>query len=104
MIIHKRYYGRFCFEGTSDPPDADAGKKHGGENIVKNKSRIGFVVDYIKKNLHQKLSIDSIAKMAYVVNPISLKCLKTNWELLRMSLFCRKESIGQKNFGKPEQH
>jgi AraC-like DNA-binding protein len=65
-IIRKRYYGRFCFEGTSDPPDADAGKKHGGENIVKNKSRIGFVVDYIKKNLHQKLSIDSIAKMAYV--------------------------------------
>ncbi|WP_326982727.1 helix-turn-helix domain-containing protein [Chryseobacterium sp. MYb264] len=36
------------------------------KNIVKNKSRIGFVVDYIRKNLHQKLSIDSIAKLAYV--------------------------------------
>ncbi|MDH5032211.1 AraC family transcriptional regulator [Chryseobacterium cucumeris] len=36
------------------------------KNIVKNKSRIGFVVDYIKRNLHQKLSIDSIAKLAYV--------------------------------------
>ncbi|PWN70556.1 AraC family transcriptional regulator [Chryseobacterium phosphatilyticum] len=36
------------------------------KNIIKNKSRIGFVVDYIKRNLHQKLSIDSIAKLAYV--------------------------------------
>ncbi|KMQ67584.1 AraC family transcriptional regulator [Chryseobacterium sp. FH2] len=36
------------------------------KNIAKNKSRIGFAVDYIKKNLHQKLSIDSIAKLAYV--------------------------------------
>ncbi|MGU3376014.1 helix-turn-helix domain-containing protein [Chryseobacterium sp. M5A1_1a] len=36
------------------------------KNIVKNRSRIGFVVDYIKRNLHQKLSIDSIAKLAYV--------------------------------------
>jgi AraC-like DNA-binding protein len=36
------------------------------KNIVKNKSRIGFAVDYIRKNLHQKLSIESIAKMAYV--------------------------------------
>ncbi len=36
------------------------------KNIAKNKSRIGFAVDYIRKNLHQKLSIDSIAKLAYV--------------------------------------
>ncbi|MFP3832847.1 MULTISPECIES: AraC family transcriptional regulator [Chryseobacterium] len=36
------------------------------KNIVKNRSRMGFVVDYIKRNLHQKLSIDSIAKLAYV--------------------------------------
>lgn len=36
------------------------------KNIVKNKSRIGFAVDYIKKNLHQKLSIESIAKLTYV--------------------------------------
>ena len=36
------------------------------KNALKNTTRIGFVVDYIKSNLHQKLSIDSIAKMAYV--------------------------------------
>lgn len=36
------------------------------KNIVKNKSRISFAVDYIRKNLHQKLSIESIAKLAYV--------------------------------------
>ncbi|MEG0927068.1 MULTISPECIES: helix-turn-helix transcriptional regulator [Chryseobacterium] len=36
------------------------------KNLVKNRSRMGFVVDYIKRNLHQKLSIDSIAKLAYV--------------------------------------
>ncbi|NIF04457.1 AraC family transcriptional regulator [Chryseobacterium sp. Tr-659] len=36
------------------------------KNIVRNRSRMGFVVDYIKRNLHQKLSIDSIAKLAYV--------------------------------------
>jgi len=36
------------------------------KNIAKNKSRIGFAVDYIRKNLHQKLSIESIAKLAYV--------------------------------------
>lgn len=36
------------------------------KNVAKNKSRIGFVVDYIRKNLHQKLSIDNIAKLAYV--------------------------------------
>lgn len=36
------------------------------KNLVKNRSRMGFVVDYIKRNLHQKLSIDSIAKVAYV--------------------------------------
>lgn len=36
------------------------------KNVAKNKSRISFVVDYIRKNLHQKLSIDNIAKLAYV--------------------------------------
>jgi Transcriptional regulator containing an amidase domain and an AraC-type DNA-binding HTH domain len=36
------------------------------KNIARNKSRIGFAVDYIRKNLHQKLSIESIAKLAYV--------------------------------------
>ena len=46
------------------------------KNIVKNKSRIGFAVDYIKKNLHQKLSIDSIAKMAYVSKSNFFKMFK----------------------------
>ncbi|GAA5085527.1 hypothetical protein GCM10023210_06470 [Chryseobacterium ginsengisoli] len=46
------------------------------KNIAKNKSRIGFVVDYIRKNLHQKLSIDSIAKMAYVSKSNFFKMFK----------------------------
>jgi len=46
------------------------------KNIAKNKSRIGFVVDFIKKNLHQKLSIDSIAKMAYVSKSNFFKMFK----------------------------
>lgn len=36
------------------------------KSSAKTKGRIGFVVDYIRKNLHQKLSMDAIAKMAYV--------------------------------------
>ena len=36
------------------------------QNLSKTQSRIGFIVDYIKKNLHDKLSIDSISKLAYV--------------------------------------
>ncbi len=46
------------------------------QNLAKNKSRIGFVVDYIKKNLHQKLSIDSIAKLAYVSKSNFFKMFK----------------------------
>lgn len=46
------------------------------KNIVKNKSRIGFVVDYIRRNLHQKLSIDSIAKLAYVSKSNFFKMFK----------------------------
>lgn len=46
------------------------------KNIVKNKSRIGFVVNYIKRNLHQKLSIDSIAKLAYVSKSNFFKMFK----------------------------
>jgi AraC-like DNA-binding protein len=46
------------------------------KNIVKNKSRIGFAVDYIKKNLHQKLSIDSIAKLTYVSKSNFFKMFK----------------------------
>ncbi len=46
------------------------------QNLAKNKSRIGFVVDYIKKNLHQKLSIDSIARLAYVSKSNFFKMFK----------------------------
>lgn len=45
-------------------------------NIVKNKSRIGFAVDYIKRNLHQKLSIESIAKLAYLSKSNFFKMFK----------------------------
>jgi len=46
------------------------------KNIAKSKSRIGFAVDYIKKNLHQKLSIDSIAKLTYVSKSNFFKMFK----------------------------
>lgn len=46
------------------------------KNLAKNKSRIGFVVDYIKNNIHQKLSIDSIAKLAYVSKSNFFKMFK----------------------------
>lgn len=46
------------------------------KNIAKNKSRISFAVDYIRKNLHQKLSIDSIAKLAYVSKSNFFKMFK----------------------------
>ena len=45
-------------------------------NLLKNKSRIAFVTDYIKKNIHQKLSIESIAKMAYVSKSNFFKMFK----------------------------
>ena len=46
------------------------------KNTLKNQSRIGFVADFIKKNLHQKLSIDAIAKMAYVSKSNFFKMFK----------------------------
>ncbi|MGV4413313.1 helix-turn-helix domain-containing protein [Chryseobacterium sp. T1] len=46
------------------------------KNLVKSKSRIAFVVDYIKKNIHKKLSIDNIAKMAYVSKSNFFKMFK----------------------------
>lgn len=45
-------------------------------NLLKNKSRIAFVTDYIKKNIHQKLSVESIAKMAYVSKSNFFKMFK----------------------------
>ncbi|WP_300672195.1 AraC family transcriptional regulator [Soonwooa sp.] len=44
--------------------------------LSKNQSRLGFVVDYIKKNLHQKLNIDQMAKMAYVSKSNFFKMFK----------------------------
>ena len=46
------------------------------KNTLKTQSRIGFVADFIKKNLHQKLSIDAIAKMAYVSKSNFFKMFK----------------------------
>lgn len=46
------------------------------KNTLKNQSRIGFVADYIKKNLHQKLSIDAMAKMACVSKSNFFKMFK----------------------------
>lgn len=46
------------------------------KNLLKSKSRIAFVVDYIKKNLHLKLSVDKIAKMAYVSKSNFFKMFK----------------------------
>ncbi len=68
------------------------------KNIVKNKSRIGFAVDYIRRNLHQKLSIESIAKLAYVSKSNFFKMFKDELGTSRMILFFRKGSVGQKNY------
>ncbi|CAA7391402.1 helix-turn-helix transcriptional regulator [Chryseobacterium fistulae] len=46
------------------------------KNMAKNKSRIGFAIDYIKKNLHQKLSIEHIAKLTYVSKSNFFKMFK----------------------------
>jgi AraC-like DNA-binding protein len=46
------------------------------KNRFKHKSRIGFVADYIRKNLHEKLSVDSIAKLAYVSKSNFFKMFK----------------------------
>lgn len=46
------------------------------KNRAKHKSRIGFVADYIRNNLHQKLSVDSIAKLAYVSKSSFFKMFK----------------------------
>lgn len=46
------------------------------KNRSKHKSRISFVADYIRKNLHEKLSVDSIAKLAYVSKSNFFKMFK----------------------------
>lgn len=73
------------------------------KNIVKNKSRIGFAVDYIRKNLHQKLSIESIAKMAYVSKSNFFKMFKDelgtspNEFILRERISRAKELLKSRN-------
>lgn len=46
------------------------------KNISRNKSRIGFAVDYIRKNLHQKLTIEKIAEFVYVSKSNFFKLFK----------------------------
>ncbi|SHF19181.1 AraC family transcriptional regulator [Chryseobacterium takakiae] len=73
------------------------------KNIVKNKSRIGFAVDYIRKNLHQKLSIESIAKIAYVSKSNFFKMFKDelgtspNEFILRERISKAKELLKSRN-------
>ncbi|WP_419870253.1 AraC family transcriptional regulator [Chryseobacterium sp. CT-SW4] len=72
-------------------------------NIAKNKSRISYVVDYIRKNLHQKLSIDSIAKLAYVSKSNFFKMFKEelgtspNEFILKERINKAKELLANKN-------
>ncbi|WP_294206111.1 AraC family transcriptional regulator [uncultured Chryseobacterium sp.] len=46
------------------------------KNISRNKSRISFAVDYIRKNLHQKLTIEKIAEFVYVSKSNFFKLFK----------------------------
>lgn len=43
---------------------------------LKTTSRLGFIIDYIKNNLHQKLSIDHLAKLAFVSKSNFFKLFK----------------------------
>ena len=73
------------------------------KNTLKNQSRIGFVVDFIKKNLHQKLSIDAIAKMAYVSKSNFFKMFKQelglspNEFIIKERIKKAKELLNQQN-------
>ncbi|WP_313031214.1 helix-turn-helix domain-containing protein [Soonwooa sp.] len=44
--------------------------------LSKNQSRLGYIIDFIKQNLHQKLNIDQMAKMAYVSKSNFFKMFK----------------------------
>ena len=46
------------------------------KNLLKNKSRLLHVVEYIKANLHQKLSVENIAKLAHVSTSNFFKMFK----------------------------
>lgn len=73
------------------------------KNTLKNQSRIGFVADFIKKNLHQKLSIDAIAKMAYVSKSNFFKMFKQelglspNEFIIKERIKKAKELLNQQN-------
>lgn len=57
------------------------GSKMLEQHLNKTQSRMGFVVDYIRKNLHQKLNIDQMAKMAYVSHSNFFKMFKQEFGL-----------------------
>ncbi|MGL6037922.1 MAG: helix-turn-helix domain-containing protein [Soonwooa sp.] len=44
--------------------------------LSKNQSRLGYIIDFIKQNLNQKLNIDQMAKMAYVSKSNFFKMFK----------------------------
>ncbi|KUY30547.1 AraC family transcriptional regulator [Elizabethkingia ursingii] len=44
--------------------------------LMKSKSHIGYAIEFIKKNLHQKLTIDQIANVAYVSKSNFFKMFK----------------------------
>lgn len=73
------------------------------KNTLKNQSRIGFVADFIKKNLHQKLSVDAIAKMAYVSKSNFFKMFKQelglspNEFIIKERIKKAKELLSQQN-------
>ena len=46
------------------------------KNINKNNSRIALITDYIKNNLHHKLSVEEISKMAFVSKSNLFKLFK----------------------------
>lgn len=45
-------------------------------NKLKTSSRLAFIIDYIKNNLHQKLSIEHLAKLAFVSKSNFFKLFK----------------------------
>ncbi len=73
------------------------------KNIAKTSSRIGFVADYIRNNLHQKLSVESIARLAYVSKSNFFKLFKDelgtspNAFILRERIRRAKELLAEKN-------
>ncbi|RYD98242.1 MAG: AraC family transcriptional regulator, partial [Sphingobacteriales bacterium] len=57
-------------------------------------SRLAFAINYIKQNLHQKLSLEKIAKMAYLSKSSFFKLFKQELGL-SPNEFITRERIGQ---------